>query len=159
MTEPRSAIDILEEAVALLRSAPSDAMATYLIGAAPFMLAFLFFLTDMNRSPYAADRLAWESLAVALLYIWKNIFQARFMAKLYRAISPSENAASSPWQAILMQATLQPVGLLAPLPISWTVAFFRNVGLTRRWAAPTPFPPREGNPRMRRAKTGPCCFW
>jgi hypothetical protein len=129
MTEPRSAIDILEEAVALLRSAPSDAMATYLIGAAPFMLAFLFFLTDMNRSPYAADRLAWESLAVALLYIWKNIFQARFMAKLYRAISPSENAASSPWQAILMQATLQPVGLLAPLPISWTVAFFRNVGL------------------------------
>jgi len=129
MTKPRSAIDILEEAVALLRFAPSDAIAAYLIGAAPFTLAFLFFVSDMNRSPYAAEHLPWASAGVAFLYIWKNIWQARFMAKLYCFVSPSESIASSTWQAILMQAALQPVGLLAPLPISWTVAFFRNVAL------------------------------
>lgn len=125
----RPAIDLLEEAVSLLRSAPADAAATYLAGAAPFTLALLFFLADMNRSPYASEHLPWASLALAILYIWKNIWQALFMAKLYRVVSPSEAPAASRWQAILMQATLQPVGLLLPLPLSWTVAFFRNVAL------------------------------
>ncbi len=125
----RPAIDLLEEAVSLLRHAPVDAVAAYLIGAAPFTLAFLFFLADMNRSPFASDQLAWASLAVALLYVWKNIWQALFMAKLYRVVSPSEAPTPGHWQAILMQAALQPVGLVFPLPLSWTVAFFRNAAL------------------------------
>ncbi|HVO99916.1 MAG TPA: DUF4129 domain-containing protein [Bryobacteraceae bacterium] len=125
----RAAIDLLEEAVSLLRSAPAGAVATYLLGAAPFLLAFLFFLADMNRSPFASEHLPWASLAVALLYVWKNIWQALFMAKLYGIVSPSEAPPPGRWQAILMQAALQPVGLLFPIPLSWTVAFFRNVAL------------------------------
>jgi hypothetical protein len=125
----RGAIDLLEEAVALLRAAPLDTALAYLIGAAPLTLGFLFFLADMNRSPYAFEHLPWASLGIAILYIWKNVWQAIFMAKLYQQVSPAEMRAKSPWQAIVMQATLQPLGLLIPLPFPWTAAFFRNVAL------------------------------
>ena len=126
MTRQRSSIDILEGAVTLLRSSPLESVLTYLIGAAPLTLAFLFFLADMNRSPYAFEHLPWASLSLAILYIWKNSWQAIFMAKLYNQLSPSE---VSPTQAILTQATLQPVGLLIPIPLPWITAFFRNVAL------------------------------
>lgn len=128
MTRPRPSLDILEEAVNLLRSAPLETAAVYLIGAAPLTLGFLFFLADMNRSPYAYEHLPWASLALAFLYVWKNSWQAIFMAKLYNQLSPSE-AEPSPSQAILMQASLQPLGLLLPLPFPWITAFFRNVAL------------------------------
>lgn len=124
-----SAIDLLEEAVNLLRGAPLETSVTYLVGAAPLTLAFLFFLADMNRSPYAFDHLPWASLGLALLFVWKNSWQAIFMAKLYRQVSPSETAAVNAWQAVVMQSTLQPVSLLLPLPLPWLSAFFRNVAL------------------------------
>jgi hypothetical protein len=124
-----SSIDTLEEAVDLLRAAPVTTSATYLIGAAPLTLAFLFFLADMNRSPYAFEHLPWASLGLALLYVWKNAWQAVFMAKLYQQVSPSEAPSRNPFEAILMQATLQPLGLLVPLPFPWITAFFRNVAL------------------------------
>ena len=124
-----SAIDLLEEAVNLLRGASLETAVTYLIGAAPLTLGYLFFLTDMNRSPYAFEHLPWASLGLAILYVWKNSWQAIFMAKLYRQLSPSEIGAASPWQAVVTQSTLQPIGLILPLPLPWTAAFFRNVGL------------------------------
>jgi hypothetical protein len=130
MTRPaRTSIDILEEAVHLLRAAPAETAATYLIGAAPLTLAFLFFLADMNRSLYAFEHLPWASLGLAVLYVWKNAWQALFMAKLYHQLSPSEAPAKSTWQAILMQSSLQPLGLVVPLPFPWITAFFRNVAL------------------------------
>src|SRR5580658_7631208 len=95
-----SAIDLLEEAVNLLRGASLESAVTYLIGAAPLTLGYLFFLTDMNRSPYAFDHLPLASLGLAFLYVWKNSWQAIFMAKLYRQLSPSEIRAASAWQAV-----------------------------------------------------------
>jgi hypothetical protein len=124
-----NAIDLLEDAVNLLRRAPLETALTYLIGAAPFTLAFLFFLTDMNRSPYAPEHLPWASLGLAFLYVWKNSWQSIFMAKLYQQVSPSESRAANPWQAVAMQSTLQPLGLMLPLPFPWISAFFRNVAL------------------------------
>jgi hypothetical protein len=124
-----TAIDLLEEAVNLLRESPLETSVTYLIGAAPLTLAFLFFLADMNRSPYAFEHLPWASLGLALLFVWKNSWQAIFMARLYRQVSPSEEATANPWQAVVMQSTLQPVSLLVPLPLPWISAFFRNVAL------------------------------
>jgi len=121
-----NAIDLLEEAVNLLRGASLETAVTYLIGAAPLTLAFLFFLTDMNRSPYAFEHLPWASLGLAFLYVWKNSWQAVFMAKLYRQLSP---APINPTQAVVMQSTLQPLGLILPLPLPWISAFFRNVAL------------------------------
>jgi hypothetical protein len=125
----KASIDILEEAVDLLLAAPLEAAIAYLIGAAPLTLAFLFFLADMNRSPYAFEHLPWASLVLAILFVWKNSWQAIFMAKLYQRISPAEARIAHPWQAVVTQATLQPLALLVPLPFPWITAFFRNVAL------------------------------
>jgi hypothetical protein len=121
-----NSIDLLEEAVNLLRGASLDTVVTYLTGAAPLTLGFLFFLADMNRSPYAFEHLPWASLGLAILYVWKNSWQAIFMAKLYRQLSPVE---INPTQAVLMQSSLQPVSLILPLPLPWISAFFRNIAL------------------------------
>jgi hypothetical protein len=154
MKRDRTSIDILEEAVALLRAAPLETAVTYLIGAAPFTLAFLFFLADMNRSPYASEHLPWASLSLALLYVWKNAWQAVFMAKLYYQVSPSETRISNPWQAILMQATLQPCS--CRFPYLGRRLFFATSHYTRLWADQMRSRPLGGNPFMPRGKIGGC---
>src|ERR1035438_10806097 len=45
----KSAIELYEEAVYLLRSAPASALAAYYTGSLPFVLAFLFFWADMSQ--------------------------------------------------------------------------------------------------------------
>jgi hypothetical protein len=128
MTRERTAIDILEEAVNLLRAAPLRAMVAYLTGAVPFVLALLFFLNDMTRSAFAFEHLGRASLALAVLYIWKSVWQAVFARQLYESLSP-QDARIPILRLIAIQAALQPVGLAAMLPFPWLVAFFRNVGL------------------------------
>lgn len=123
-----NAIELLEQAVNLLRAAPSSAVAAYLTGAIPFMLALLFFLNDMTRSPFASERIAASSLALAALYIWKNVWQAIFMRSLYRTLSPAQTPLNI-FRLILFQSALQPVGMVLMLPVPWLVAFFRNAAL------------------------------
>ncbi len=124
-----SAIEILEQAVSLLRNAPARALVAYLAGAVPFALAVLFFLNDMTRSAFAFDHLAAWSFALAVLYVWKNVWQAIFAADLYETLSPGSRRPANPLRLIAIQAALQPVGLIAPLPFPWTTAFFRNAAL------------------------------
>src|SRR6185437_15008590 len=124
-----NAIEILEQAVNLLRAAPLPAVLAYLTGAVPFSIALLFFLNDMNRSPFAFDHLAAASAGLAALYIWKNVWQAMFVRRLYEILSPGQPHASV-GKVILCQAALQPLGLALALPFPWLVAFFRNVALT-----------------------------
>ncbi len=134
----RNAIDILEEAVGLLRSSPLRVTMVYLIGAIPFVLALLFFLNDMTRSPFAAEHLAGASLAVAILYIWKNAWQAAFAAQLYELLSPGHFRTKNLLRAVPLQAAMQPLGLILALPFPWLVAFFRNVGLFAALGVPDP---------------------
>ena len=131
----RGAMEILEESVNLLREAPAAAVAAYLTGAIPFAVALLFFFTEMTRSPFASERLALESLAVAALLIWKHVWQAIFMARLHGQLS-SRPAAGSILRLAAMQCAIQPLRLIAvPLslfltvPFASVVAFFRNFSL------------------------------
>jgi hypothetical protein len=135
-TSERGAVEILEEAIQLLRVAPAASIATYLAGAIPFLVGLLFFWTDMTRNPFAAERLAGESLGVAVLFIWKSVWQAVFEARLYRQLSLTPAQPVKIARLVAVQCALQPVSLLAiPLsglvliPFPWTVAFFRNAGL------------------------------
>lgn len=132
-----SAIEILEQAVNLLRAAPAGAILKYLTGAVPFAVALLFFLNDMNHSPFAFDHLAAGSAVIAALYIWKNVWQALFARDLYQTLSP-EQPPLPLFKVILMQASLQPIGLAVPLPFPWLVAFFRNAALFAALGRPRP---------------------
>lgn len=138
MRPDRGAIDLLEEAGQLLRAAPFAAHVTYLAGAVPFILALLFFLNDMTHSPFAADHLVTGSLALAALLVRKNVWQARFEARLYRILSPASQGPASLWRLILIEASLQPISLIAPLPLPWLVAFFRNASLFAALGDPEP---------------------
>jgi hypothetical protein len=141
----RGGLDILEEAVGLLRDAPASALLIYLMGAVPFLLAMLFFFSDMTRSPFARERLGEQSLLVAVLFIWKRIWQAVFAAQLHermsgRGVEPGNLARLTAIQCALqpLRAIALPVCLLATVPLPWAVAFFRNVGLFAAMGDPDP---------------------
>ena len=133
----RKALEILEESVNLLRAAPSAAVAAYLAGMVPFSLGLLFFLTDMLRNPFAAERLVLESLALALLYLWKSAWQAVFMRRLHERLSPREERGpagvfrmlTTQWAIQPLGLIVIPLGLLLTIPFASIVAFFRNVAL------------------------------
>ncbi len=121
------AVAILEEAVTLLRSAPLATVVAYLAGAVPFLLGLLFFLSDMSRSPFAFEHLAPASLGLAALFVWKNVWQALFAARLHEQVSPGARRARNLPRTVLMQCAMQPLFLVIPFP--WTVALFRNVAM------------------------------
>lgn len=132
-----NAIEILEQAVNLLRGAPLAAILVYLTGAVPFAIALLFFLNDMNRSPFAFGHLSAASAGITALYIWKNAWQAVFARRLYQTLSPDQPRLPL-LKTILIQAALQPIGLVVALPFPWLVAFFRNVALISALGWPRP---------------------
>jgi hypothetical protein len=61
----RPMLDLAEEAVHLLRSAPAHLFGWYLLGTLPFILGLLYFWTDMSWSAIASrhppkQRSAWR---------------------------------------------------------------------------------------------------
>ena len=136
--KPRGAVQIFEEAVHLLRGAPFAFFAPFLIGTLPFGLCVLWFTAEMSWSGYAARELLGASLLTALLYLWKQAWEAVFCLRLHDrltgAVSPLAPAAAI--RMALRQAAMQPLALLVlpvaavlavPLPVAF--AFFRNYSL------------------------------
>lgn len=133
----KAALDLIEEATHLLRTAPAATLAVYFVGAIPFVLGALYFWSDMSRSPFADQHLAEASLGVALLFLWLKFWQAMF-ARRVRAHLASEPmprwTLRGCWRVFLSQAIAQPSGLfLIPLsavllvPLGWVYAFYQNV--------------------------------
>src|ERR1019366_3929068 len=65
-----AALELLEQAVHRLRDAPAATLATYYVGALPFVLGLLFFWADMSRSAFADQHVAGAALGVAGLFLW-----------------------------------------------------------------------------------------
>jgi Domain of unknown function (DUF4129) len=131
------ALDLIEEAVGLLRQTPFASHLAYYIGAVPFWLGLLFFTSDMSQNAYAAQRLADGSLGMALLYIWNKCWQAVHAARMRAVLTGRPDA---PWtrarilRMIGAQATIQPWGLiirpialLITLPFVWVSNFYQNI--------------------------------
>jgi len=70
------ALDLIEEASHLLWTAPVRVWALYYMGAAPFVMALLYFLVVMRLDPPGDDRGDTLALGVALLYLWMRCWQA-----------------------------------------------------------------------------------
>jgi hypothetical protein len=131
------ALDLIEEAVHLLRTAPVATLAVYYLGAMPFVLGFLFFWADMSRNPFASGHLAEASLAIGLLFLWMKFWQALFTRRI-RAQRAAHAAPRMRFRQVirilLVQTVLQPLGLfiiplsLIPvLPFAWVYTFYQNV--------------------------------
>ncbi len=137
MKTPRGALDILEEAVHLLRLVPVSTLLIYYIGTLPFILGLLYFWTDMSRAANADRYLPEAALAVSLLYIWMKSWQSGFASNLLSRLleSPAPRFSLRRCLRIVsIQMILQPYSLfifpasvfLAMLPFGWALAYFQN---------------------------------
>lgn len=133
----KSGIELIDESVHLLRSAPVTHLVWYFAGTLPFVLALLYFWGDMSRSPFAAQHLVGGALTLSALFLWMKTCQAIFSRLMRSLISGHRFSPTSGkiWRTFVAQAAFQPSGLfviplaLVPaLPFAWVYAFYQNVG-------------------------------
>jgi hypothetical protein len=133
------AIALIEEGFRLLRTAPISTVAAYYSGTLPFMLAMLYFWSDMSSGVFADQRLATGATALCGLFVWMKCWQAVFARKLFAQLMGEPEPR---WdrrriaRTVIAQAALQPAGLfLIPasavilMPFTWVFTFYQNVVL------------------------------
>ena len=133
----RPASDLIEEAVRLLRAAPPTAWLAYFAGTVPGMLGALYFISDMSRSAYAAERLVQSSVAMGTVWLWMKCCQAVFTCRLRAELlllDPPRWTPARLARLAVAQIALQPIGLIVrplalvlTLPYIWTATFFQNI--------------------------------
>jgi hypothetical protein len=133
----KTGLELIEEATHLLRTSPAATLATYYLGAIPFILGLLYFWADMSRSPYASQYLAEASLVTAVLFIWMKFCQALFAQRLRAQLAGEpvrRYGLRQCLQVLFAQAVVQPSGLfiipialVLTVPFGWAYAFYQNV--------------------------------
>jgi hypothetical protein len=132
----KGAIDLMEEAVQLLRVAPARTLISYFIGTLPFVLGLLYFLADMSKSPFAGSHLGQSAFGLTLLFIWMKAWQSVFVTQLKAQITGSTPPVFSPgriWKIVTVQTLHQPIGLfIIPLSLffcafGWAYAYYQNL--------------------------------
>ena len=129
-------LDLLEEVVHALRLASPGTLLCYYVGAVPFVLAVLFFWSDMSRSGLAERHLVGGAIGLSVLFVWMKVWQAVFAMKLSAQVageSPPRFEAGALFRAGASQALIQSTGLfLIPiaaqvlLPIARVFAFYQS---------------------------------
>jgi hypothetical protein len=133
----RGALDLIEEAVHLLRSCPGSAAGWYCAGTLPFLLALLYFWADMSRGAFAEEHANEAALGLAILFAWMKFGQAIFATQL-RDVLTRGDAVPLSWRASLRIAVFQaivqpsklfvlPLAALIALPFARAFAFYENV--------------------------------
>lgn len=133
------ALQILEEAFHLLRSADVACFWTFYLGAVPFALGMLYFVADMSRSSLAQRDAAFVAVAMTALYFWMRYTQAKFCAGLWRTLSPGSERPTSRRDRFaslaamwLLQALHLPILVIAAffaIPLGWVVATWQNLSV------------------------------
>jgi Domain of unknown function (DUF4129) len=130
-------LELIEEAVHLLRLSPWAVLSDYYLGSLPFVLGLLYFWADMSRGSMAYEHCAPAALAVSLLFLWMKTWQAIFARHLKARItgrSAPTMTLSAFFRTAMNQTILQPSGLfllplslLLVLPFGWLYAFYQSV--------------------------------
>jgi hypothetical protein len=133
----RPALDLIEEAVHLLRQTPPRLWLAYLAGSVPFVLGLLYFWADMSVSAVAAQRAPVAALGMALLFVWLKCWQAVFASGLQAQISaqtPESWSVRRVLSLVAVQGIVQPTKLfllplaaIITLPLAWVFAFYENM--------------------------------
>ncbi len=137
LQQGRGAVEIIEEAVYLLRLSPASFIASYYIGSLPFILGLLFFWADMSRSASAYRYCAVESFGLAILFVWMKCWHAVFAGQLRACLSGEPGprwtlprvARLASAQTVIQPSGffVLPVAFLMALPFGWVYAFYQNV--------------------------------
>ena len=136
--ELKAAVDILEEAVYLLRATPF-VLAPYYIGTLPFIMGFLYFWTDMSTGANAWRHCSQAAWGMVVLFIWMKTWQSvyahRLLSQIRGETPPSWDirrilrvvgiqTAIQPWGIIIL-----PLAFIVMLPFPQAHSFFQNVTL------------------------------
>jgi len=130
-------LELIEEAVHLLRLSPWAVLGGYYLGSLPFVLGLLYFWADMSRGSTAYEHCAPAAFAVSLLFLWMKTWQAIFARQLKAQITGRPAPAmtlSGFFRTAMNQTILQPsalfllpLSLLVVLPFGWVYAFYQSV--------------------------------
>ncbi len=130
---PRGPVDLLEDAVALLRTAPPGALASYAVGALPAILAAVWFTARLTSGAAPENPVGLAGI-LALAVVWKAFWTAVFTDRLNAALGgfpPPRWTVGRIARVFRLQAAVQPWGMvLLPaaaalvFPFPRAVAFF-----------------------------------
>ncbi len=134
--EPLGAVALAENAIRVLRTAPHRVIACYFVGALPFVIALLYFWTDMAYNAFAYSRVGPFSLLLAALFIWMKVWQSMFALgmRAHAAADPAPRvglrraARIACNQAIIhaMALLAMPIAVLTLAPFPWFYALVQN---------------------------------
>lgn len=154
----RGALQLIEEALHLLRAVPLHAWVSYLFTTAAWVLGLLFFWAYTTWFMPSGETLAWLSLMLALLYLVLKIGQAEFCDHLHSTrigIPLRRFGIGARWKLLLGQSGLHgfgllllPPALLIGAPLGWLLAW------THASSALAARSPREGLSRAALREAG-----
>ena len=132
----RPALELIEEAVHVLRGAPVNALIAYVLGTAPFLAGVLFFWSDMSRSAFAETHLVAGAIGLSLLFVWMKTWQAIFGAIIRAHVGREPAPQFSPRviaRTVARQLAIQPSSFVVLLPLvivlfgfGWVFSFYQN---------------------------------
>ncbi|HEV2695954.1 MAG TPA: DUF4129 domain-containing protein [Verrucomicrobiae bacterium] len=133
----RPALDLIEDAVHLLRATPARVWLAYYAGAIPFSLGLLFYWADMSCGAFAERRCPSSAFGLAILFVWLKCWQTVFTSALRTGLGAAPAGKWTPSRVlrlVLVQGILQPsrlfvlpVAAIIMLPFAWVLAFYENV--------------------------------
>jgi len=138
-TEEKKALDLVEEAILLLRRLPFLSWATLYLGALPYVLFFLLYLMNLAHNPAASEQLVGYSALLAVLYVWLKVWQTRFAAEVWR-LRTGTGAVTWGFSSVLRvirdhlrYSAVSLIGLtfsaVLVLPLAWAYAVHQNLVL------------------------------
>jgi flagellar motility protein MotE (MotC chaperone) len=147
------ALQILEEAFHLVRSADVKSFWLFYLGAVPWAVGLLYFVADMGRSSLAARDAAFAALALTGLWMWMRLCQAKFCASLWERLNPGSlprtgfgerlRALAALWFLQAFQIPALALGIVFAIPLGWILAAQQNVSVLALTRAPGDRPLRE----------------
>jgi hypothetical protein len=136
-SESLGAVDLLEEAVNLLRVAPLRALVFFYAASVPFVLGFIFFGREMGEEVVTSGDIGLWALVLACLLVVMKTGQSLFAADLLSVIRGTSPPTVSwkdwrrglwrqaAWSSWSWPAYL--VALFLVLPLGWIIAFFQGL--------------------------------
>jgi hypothetical protein len=135
-TEP-GALSLIEQAVNQLRRNNSAALSEYYIGTLPFVLALLYFWSDMSRNSMAGWYCGPAAAGLALLFIWMKMWQVRFCRRLWCRLEKAEPEKWTLGRTVVTAArqsavhatgvVILPLAFIFAVPLGWVYAFYQNI--------------------------------
>ena len=116
MSRTQHPIDLIEEAIHLLRRAPIETYAFFLLGIAPFVLCFFRFCSEMSYSEFAESSLPGFAATLALSYLWMKAFQylaCRQLVMVYTGELSNRENFGRILKSCIHQAAIHPAADLA----------------------------------------------